>query len=253
MTVNQRNSTLMALLMLQFLLVVAVVVLFFRRQPSVGSGHVAALTGAALMTVAAGLVAATYLRIFRRSRSIPVFFMVTFFIFTMLDATKWVQLLVLDSPWPHYAATVSRVTIFGHLSGALALFGSGLYAGSHRLKWQGVAFALGLFLTASLSWAIPIDSSVMPENLVFAAGFPASLDMLTALLLILGVINYAEQAIVARDTRRAVTALSVLLIVVGRELLYHRTEIAMMFLGTGLFLAGGITYALRNYRDYLLG
>lgn len=252
MTVTQRSTFLQMLLVIHLLVAVAVVVLLVQERPVLDREVVPALAGSALMTGSALGMAAVYLRVFRRSRSIPVFFMVLFLVFAGLDVTKGLQVLIAQSPFPHLGSSVSRVTIFGHLTGALALFGSGLYSGSHRLKWHGTALTLGLFLVAALTWVIPVDTAILPRNLVFPAGFTASLDALTASLFVLAVLSYGEPAVTGRSLRGLVNTGAVVLAVAGRELLYHRTEVASLVVGTVLFIGGTALYAAYNYRDYLV-
>lgn len=222
------------------------------KSPVISMEHAGALTAATATTVVGMVYGVLFLRLFRRSRSIPIFFMVIFFVLTMLDALKWTQPVFAQSITPYLGVLVSRVIMFGYVGGALAIFASGLYADAPRLKWPGISLVIGGLLTGMLVWVVPVDAVVLPLNLVHPAGVPAPVNTLTGILLVLGVLNYSEQAIVRQDLRKGGIALAVLVIVIGRVLLYQRTDVLSLVLGGGLFIVGAAIYGFVNHRDYLV-
>lgn len=252
MTLNQRNITLRALLLFHGLTLVLVAGWVVWQSPEIPWEHAWALTGSAVATLTGMVCGIVYLRLFRRSRSVPIFFMVVFFFFTMLDALKWTQPGFALSTTPYIGALVSRFIIFGYVAGALALFASGLYADAPRLKWPGIAMAVGTLLTGMLVWVIPVDTTILPVHLVHPAGVPAPVDTLAAILFVLGVLNYSESAIVRKDLRKGGIALAVLVMIAGRVFLYLRTDVVSIAVGVFLFIGGAAIYGFANHRDYLV-
>ncbi len=252
MTLNQRNTTLRTLISVHGAAVILVVVWLVWQSPEISTEHAGALTAATATTVIGMIYGVLFLRLFRRSRSIPIFFMVVFFVLTMLDALKWTQPAFAQSITPYLGVLVSRVIMFGYVGGALAIFASGLYADAPRLKWPGISLVMGGLLSGMLVWVVPVDAAVLPPNLVYPAGVPAPVNTLTAILFFLGVLNYSEQAIVRQDLRKGGIVLAVLVVVVGRVLLYQRTDLLSIVLGGVLFISGAAVYGFVNYRDYLV-
>ncbi|MFW6228681.1 MAG: hypothetical protein ACOC2V_04410, partial [Alkalispirochaeta sp.] len=184
MTLTGRNTTIRTLLVIAVLLTASVTVLFVRSVFGTGGRELAELDlpqifaiAGAVMTVFFGfLFAGVYSRMFRRSPSIPVFFVTLFFLSMTLDITKIAQIVALFSRWPHLSPMIARVSIFGHIAGIFAIFAAGLYSGGVRMQRHGTAVFAGSVIAFSLSWLIPIDTSSLPDHLVYPAGIRASLE-----------------------------------------------------------------------------
>lgn len=210
-----------------------------------------ALAGAIISAIVAAASAAVYKRLFRRSSSIPVFFMVLFFVFTVGDISKLGHVLIPAHSWHTVSPLLARFTVFSHIAGALAFFAAGLYASVARMQRQGTAILLGSSLALGLSWAVPIDTLQLPENLVYAAGFHASVDAIIMIVFALGVLSFVQAAVANRDRRQAFSAGATALIALGREILFYRTELPWIVVGTASLVVGAGMFALQNYRDYL--
>ncbi len=260
MTRTGRNNTAVFLVSLFLVAAVALLVLFvteLRIVSEVGSVDPTpeewrAVAGALVTTVISFTAAIVYIRLFRRSPSVPVFFVVLFLIFTAVDVSKLGQVMIPATAWRNVSPVLARVTIFGHMSGALALFAAGLYASVSRMQQHGIAMTIGLFVSLGLSWAVPIDTFSLPHNLVYTAGFQPSLDVMIQVVFGLAVVNFLQAAVTGRERRQVMSALAVALVTLGREVLYYRTEVPVVIGGAVLFVAGVAVYAVENYRDYLV-
>lgn len=254
MTRTGRNNTVLLAAITVFLCILLTIVLFILNLEgiSVQPGQWRAIAGALITTVVAFTVALVYMRLFLRSTSIPVFFTVLFFIFTALDITKLGQVLIPLTAGRHFSPLLARVTIFGHITGALALFAAGLYASVERMQRHGIAMTLGLVVSLGLSWAVPIDTVQIRDNLVYTAGFQPSLDAMILVVLLLATLNFAHAAFMIRERRQVLSAGAVAMIVLGRETLFYRTEPVFLLLGAAFFTAGAAVFAMENYRDYLV-
>lgn len=255
MTRTGRNNTVLMMAVSVFLAALVTIVLFTFNLGEIDPqpGQWRAIAGALATTVIAFTVAVLYMRLFHRSPSVPVFFMVLFFIFSALDISKLGQVMVSATAWRHFSPLLARVSIFGHVTGALALFAAGLYASVARMQRHGTAMTMGLVIALGLSWAVPIDTFRIRENLVYSAGFHPSLDAMILVVLVLAVLNFIHAALVVRERRQLMSAGAVALIVLGRETLFYRTEPLLIALGAALLVTGAAVFAVENYRDYLVG
>lgn len=210
-------------------------------------------SGGALLTAVLGLLlAAIYLRLFRRTPSLSVFFVVWFFLAMTLDVLKLAQLVLPFTALPQFAPAVSRLTVFGHIAGVMALFGAGLYAGGVRMQRHGTAMLVVGLIALGLAWSVPIDTAELPEHLVYRAGVRASLQSTLALLLVVAVVNFVHAALNNGNPRQLLSALAVALLAAGRELLFYRIEPWWIVAGAGAVITGGILFASQNYRDFLV-
>jgi len=260
MTLTGRNTTIRTLLSVTLLAAVAVVVLFVRAVVGAGGGDLAALPLPQIFAIAGAIVTvllgfffgALYSRLFRRSPSIPVFFVTLYFLSLTLDITKIAQIVALFSRWPHLSPMIARVSIFGHIAGIFAIFAAGLYSGGVRMQRHGTVIFAGSVIAFSLSWLIPIDTSSLPDYLVYPAGIRASLEAALVVILALGVVNFVQAAITNENPRLFLTAGAVVAIAVGREILFYFVEPIWILLGGALIITGGTLFAGHHYRDFLV-
>ncbi len=198
------------------------------------------------------LFAGTYSRLFRRSPSIPVFFMTLFFLSMTLDATKLAQIVVASGSSQHLSLILGRVSIFAHVVGVLSLFAAGLYAGGIRMQRHGTVVFVGLLIAFSLSWSLPVDTTFLPDNLVYPAGVRESFQASLIVIQVLAVLNFIQASISNRNPRMLVTALSVVLLAAGRELLFFLVDPLWIIVGIGAVIFGGVVFTGQYYRDFLV-
>ncbi|MEX2444921.1 MAG: hypothetical protein WD492_15075 [Alkalispirochaeta sp.] len=260
MTLTGRNQSLRFALAVLVLVTVAVAGAFgialqgalFFTQLQLSLDVLLAVTGT-FITVGLGFVlSAAYFRLFRRTPALSVFFVTWFFMLMILDVLKLGMVFLPESPWPQLASEFSRAVTFGHVTGVMALFGAGLYAGGLRMQRHGTAMLVGGIIAVALSWSIPIDTSYVPDHLVYRAGIRSSLQATLFLLLVVAVINYVQASINSGNPRQLISAVAIATLAVGRELLFYRVEPIWMGIGAFLVVVGGIVFAGQNYRDFLL-
>ncbi|MFW5694688.1 MAG: hypothetical protein ACOCYB_05945 [Alkalispirochaeta sp.] len=211
-----------------------------------------AVTGTFITVGLGWVLSAAYLRLFRRTPSLSVFFVTWFFLMMIMDVFKLGMVFLPVTPWPQLGPEFSRVVTVGHVSGVMALFGAGLYAGGLRMQRHGTAILVGGVIAVALSWSIPIDTSFVPDHLVYRAGIRSSLQATLFLLLTVAVINFVQASIYNGAPRQLISAGAVAALAVGRELLFYRVEPIWIGLGAFLVVTGGIVFAGHNYRDFLL-
>ncbi len=225
---------------------------FFFDELQLSLDSLLAVTGT-FITVGLGFVlAAAYLRLFRRTPSLSVFFVTWFFLMMIMDVFKLGMVFLPVAPWPQLSSEFSRTVTFGHVTGVMALFGAGLYAGGLRMQRHGTAILVGGIIAVALSWSIPIDTSALPDHLVYRAGIRSSLQATLFLLLAVAVVNYVQASINNANPRQLISAGAIAALAVGRELLFYRIEPVWLGVGALLVVTGGIVFAGHNYRDFLL-
>jgi ABC-type multidrug transport system fused ATPase/permease subunit len=211
-----------------------------------------AIIGASVSAGLGLILAVIYLGLFRRTPALSVFFVTWFFLTMVFDIFKFGQIILPASPWPQFTAEVSRAGIFGHISGVMAIFAAGLYAGGVRMQRHGTAMIVACMIALGLSWSIPVDTGVLPTNLIHRAGIGTSLQATLVLLIAVSVVNFVHAALDSGNLRGLVTAAAVALVATGREILFYRVEPLWIVLGAAGVLAGGIIFAGQNYRDFLV-
>lgn len=253
MTLASRKRTLIGILVLAILLHLSTAVFFIRTPPDLSISELFALIGSAAAVFVSFLASVLFIHLFRRSPSVSVFFMTLSFLLLSLDGLKYAQVLAADQALSELGVILSRILIAGNLLWVSALAGAGLYAGGVRMQRHGTAIVFVTALVATLAASIPLDTGMLPVNLVHSAVLRASLDVIIALFATMAVLNYVYTAFNDRSTRRLWSALSVGLIAVGREGLFHWIEPPAVLGSTALLVAGATIFALRHYREQILG
>lgn len=260
MTLNGRNRLLRLIFVVALVVYTTLILLFIavlsgyvgERTPELGEVARAAAAGA-ITTGAIGLtVTAFFLRLFRRTPSVSLFFVGLFFVLMTVDIVKLAQLILPVTDWSGWSIAVARVTVAGHISGTAAIFGAGLFAGGVRMQRHGVALLFALLVAAGLSATIPLDTSTLPPHLVYLEGMRASLRLTLFVLLGVSVLNYIYAAVDAEAWRRLWSAGAIALAAIGREILFYRVEPMWIVAGGVCALAGAVIYGLQNYREYVV-
>lgn len=258
MTLTGRNMTIRSILALCGIVSATVLFLFvwnFQRGNLVSEMRgvqIVALVGACVTVVLGFLFSGVYARLFRRSPSIPVFFLTLFFLSITLDITKLAQLVVVVGSPQNFSLLVGRATIFGHIVGVMALFVAGLYAGGIRMQRHGTVVFVGVLIALSLSWLIPVDTSYLPDHLVYPAGVKASFQSALVVFQLLAVLNFTQAAIVNQNPRMVVTAVAVALLAAGREILFFSVDPIWIVVGGSAVVIGGVVFTGQYYRDFLV-
>ncbi|MDA3950019.1 MAG: hypothetical protein PF508_12480 [Spirochaeta sp.] len=260
MTLAGRNTTIRTVLFLCIGVNIGVAYALFRTFRGADATtlidlrflQLVAIGGTTVSVLLGALFAILYVRLFRRSPSIPVFFLTFFFLSMMLDVSKVGQVVVLSSRWPHLSPVVARGSIFGHIVGVFSLFAAGLYSGGIRMQRHGTVLFIGFLIAFSLSWLIPVDTSYLPDHLVYPAGVRASLEVALIGILVLAVVNFVQAAVSNENPRLLVTAGAVAALAVGRELLFYYADPLWIIVGGALVIIGSSVFTGQHYRDYLV-
>lgn len=261
MTLSGRNRVVRSLIVFSLGLNATIAALYLRIDDLVPIPRALQLV-AAIDTAVVGAVAATicgivttiiFTRVFRRTPSGSVFFIMVGCLAMTLDGFKVLQAVLERLAYSQFSVLVSRATTFGHLVGAFALFAAGLYAGGLQMQRHALALVLGAVGAVALVGLVPIDASTLPANLVYRAGGRISVSTIATIIGALGILNYMQGAIAQGDSRVGFSTLCVGGMLVARELLYYLDEMTWIALGLLVFVVSCVGYAIANYRDSILG
>ena len=208
---------------------------------------------AAVVSAGTGLfLSVGFVRVFRRSSSVAVFFAVLYLLLSAVDVTKLWHLFDVSVIPMGSQVLATRVVHFGHLLGTFSLFASSLYAVGVRFQRHGMLILLGGFVALALIWALPIDTTVLQPNLTFRAGLRTPVALSVSALVGLSVINYVYAGVLEADIRFSVSTSAVAGMAVGREALFFASNPVVIILAGALMVTGATLYAFRSYRDYTI-
>lgn len=219
-------------------------------QPTVTLSHVfvALSVSSAISIVGTVLV----LRYFRRTNAPEVFLFCLFLISLSGDNFKLALplLILLDQP-PLYGVILTRVIQFCHLFGVFCLFSSTLFTTGMDYQRLGTVAAVALIVALALTYSMPVDSLTLHPNLVYQMGDQLTLQLLIAALAVLSVVNVANAALAHGGEGLSIYAATVVLMFLGREVMFALGGYVASLIGAALLLLGSVTYGVRKYVDYL--
>ena len=192
------------------------------------------------------------LRYFRRTNAPEVFLFGLFLVSLSGDAFKLAipLLLFLEQP-PLYGAIVTRVVQFFHLFGVFCLFASTLFATGMDYQRLGNVVVVAFIVALAMTYTMPVDTHTLFPSLVFQMGDQITIQLLVVALALLSIVNIASSAVVHGSDGVAIYAGAVVLMFVGRELLFLLPTLLVSLVGGVLVIAGAVSYGAKKYIDYL--
>ena len=178
---------------------------------------------------------------------VPVFFVILALVATIADVWKIVNLL---GPFPGLDGVLTmRLMVISHLVFAFSLFASAVYVSEPVFQRHGVLLLIIVGVAISIAWGLPVDAFTLMPNLLFRTGLGNSVPVTIGVFILLAVITYVQAGYRNHDNRVLVSALAILLLAGGHELLYYGYSVFACVPGIIAMASGGILYAARNYRD----
>jgi hypothetical protein len=191
-------------------------------------------------------------RFFRKVAAPEMFFFVVFVLALSFDLFKLVHPLRHAVEFARvYSVSATRVVLFGHILGVFALFASSLYVAGVTYQKTGTALGFAALIAFALVYSIPVDSLTLLPNFVYQAGEERSLQIVVLVLQGLSVLNCAYGAFLSQDRGYLVLCLGLLLVIVGRQLLYYLASPTSIALGALLLLGGTALFVGKSRNMYL--
>ncbi len=258
MTITVRNTLLGAglllclLLLAGFLLAFAAAYSFQAPAGPLGRGvlvSLMALGGLLVYSLGAGL---SLQRFFRKTVSSEMFFFIFFVISLSFESFK--ALGVLFQLWglaTYYGVIVARVVYFSRFFGVFCLLTSGLYATGIEYQKFEVVLGIAFLLAFTLSFSIPIDSSVFLPTLLYRIGGTVQLLAVFSALELFSILNFVLASILSRRREYLIMAGGLLLVIAGKDLLFFAHGAPAAVAAFAFLLAGTIVFGNRAHAIYL--
>lgn len=225
--------------------------LVFRWQaPAVNVWWV--LCGTCVNVVTASVGGYLLRRYFLKTSAPEVFFFTIFALSLCFEGVRSIELYFLYLNVPTlYGVILTRVVYFGYFLGAFCLLGSSLYAAGVQYPKYANPLGIAALISFALAYVVPIDSLAPFPNLLFRIGNQATTQTISLVLGLLTLLSYALAAANGGAAERLPIVFAVLLVLVGRDMLFYLSGPAGVITGGVLLTVGTIVYGIRNYRLYL--
>jgi len=191
-------------------------------------------------------------RLFRRMASLEIFFFLAFIVSLSFDALKILNLVfIARNAAPHYGMLVTRTVYFGYFLGLLALFASSLFSGDSHFRKMGTILGTILAFSFSLSYSLPIDSTVFQANLLYRVSGEALILLVRFGLEILTLFGFARSAFLSGTTEQRGILGAAVMVIVGRELLFFLSSPLFILMGSALLVGGAVLFSRFSYAKHL--
>ncbi len=210
------------------------------------------MAGTAVSGLAASVGAYFLRRFFRKTSAPEVFFFTLFTITLCFESLRSVELYFLFLNLPTlYGIIVTRVVYFGYFLGAFCLLGSSLYTAGVQYQKYGNALGIAALVSFALAYVVPIDSLSPFPSLLFRIGNETTTQTIALVIGMLTLLSYAMSVVTGGTEDRLPIALAVLMVILGRELLFYLSNPVVVTAGAILLIGGMVLYGVRNYKLYL--
>ena len=207
---------------------------------------------AGVLVLGAVITLAASSRLFRRVSSAELYFVMLFLMFLSPELARLARPLVgaLDMP-AYMGVQITRVVLFGRLMGALALFVAGIYSAGADYPRIGGATLLLAAISFLVVYLVPVDSHRMNATFVHVTGGGEAIDLMLAFLAVGTIVNCLIGWTRGYRERSGAIAMSIIVLVIGKELVLNVPMAGVQTIGVGLVLAGTVGYVLVSRANYL--
>lgn len=188
---------------------------------------------------------------FKKTISIEIFFFTLFIISLAFESLKVIHIFLQMYDMPlFYGILVTRIVFSIRFFGIFCLLSSGLF--STGIQSQKFEFILGIsfILAISLASSIPINDNFLPtlnyepgNEKIFVASF--------VLIKIFSVLNFCWAAFKKHSGNYLAIAISIILIIIGRDMIFFLHNPIHSAIGTLIIIPGSIIFANRMHSIYL--
>jgi hypothetical protein len=202
-----------------------------------------------LFSVAGGF---GFRRLFRRTSALEIFFFLAFIISLSFDALKILSyyLTVIHAP-AFYGTIVTRAVYMGFFLGLLFLFTGSLFSGELTYQKLGTVLGLVLVFSLALAYSLPVDETVFLPNLLYRVGGSDYILLVRFGLEALTLLGFARSAYLVGSAGQWFICLAVLLMMLGRELVFFLSFPPAIAAGFALLVCGALLFSRKIYEKHL--
>jgi hypothetical protein len=189
---------------------------------------------------------------FKKSTSEEIFFFILFLLTLSIEAVRTGQLLLFLYNQPsYYGALITRTVYFGRILGALALLISGLFAAGFTYQKYGLFVGVIILISIAFAGTIPVDSTTLLPHLLYKIGNSSVVWSGLLAIKIIAVVNYLFAGYLKNNNEYFLMGISILLIVIGYELLINILSLPFIFIGAVLIAVGSVVFSNRIHSVYM--
>ena len=189
---------------------------------------------------------------FRKTKSIEIFFFILFIFSLSFDSLKTYLIFHELAQKPVYLGIfVTRVIITMKLFGVFCLLASSLFPFSTKIQRAEIVIGISLLAAITLASLIPIDGSTLSSWLVYSVGNKEIFIAFCLSLEIITIASYFLLSYKSNNNEFRLMALSLILVITGRELLFYSFGLIFSLAGFFLLSFGTVVFAKRTHSVYL--
>jgi hypothetical protein len=221
-------------------------------RPEPGFLRMIALAGIASLLVFAVLANLGVRKLYRRTDSAELLFLMLFCLSLCLEAWRLGNLLFPALGLSQYLnVVVTRLVLFSRFFGLLCLLVASLYAVGMKYVQYSVLIGGMAVLAFALAGVLPLDTSLYEPTFLFKLGDRQGYLFVRLILALLMAINFVVAARLRRSRRFAVAAAAAVMLFAGRELLQHGIAPLPIVLGAAALIVGFVLFVRQIVVFYL--
>ena len=210
------------------------------------------LTGIACLLVFAFIANLGVRKLYRRTDSAELLFLMLFCLSLCLEAWRLGNLIFPAFGLSQYLnVVITRLVLFSRFFGLLCLLVASLYAVGMKYVQYPVLIGGMAVLAFALAGVLPLDTSLYEPTFLYKLGDRRGFLFVRMILALLMVVNFVVAARVRRNRRFAIAALAAFLLFAGRELLQYGIAPVPILLGTAALIVGFVFFVRQIVVFYL--
>jgi hypothetical protein len=221
-------------------------------RPEPGFQRIIALAGIASLLLFAVLANLGVRKLYRRTDSPELLFLMLFCLSLCLEAWRLGNLVFPALGLSQYLnVVVTRLVLFSRFFGLLCLLVASLYAVGMKYVQYSVLIGGMVVLAFALAGVLPLDTSLYEPTFLYKLGDRQGYLFVRLILALLIVINFVVAARLRRSRRFAVAAGAAVLLFAGRELLQYGIAPLPVVLGAAALIVGFVLFVRQIVVFYL--
>lgn len=210
------------------------------------------LSGIACLLVFAFIANLGVRKLYRRTDSAELLFLMLFCLSLCLEAWRLGNLIFPALGLSQYLnVVITRLVLFSRFFGLLCLLVASLYAVGMKYVQYPVLIGGMAVLAFALAGVLPLDTSLYEPTFLYKLGDRRGFLFVRMILALLMVVNFVVAARVRRNRRFAIAALAAFLLFAGRELLQYGIAPVPILLGTAALIVGFVFFVRQIVVFYL--
>lgn len=216
--------------------------------PDVGRSISITMYGVGMEIVFGIFAGYLFIRYFNKTPSTEIFFINLFLFSVLFEEVRAGTVLILHYGLPlYYGIWVTKIAYFGYFFGVFCLFTASLFQVGIQYQKLGTIVGIISLLSFAFSYVLPVDISKLNSNLLFQIGNKNVLLLVIISIKVFTVMNYFWEAYSSEDVERVLLGVLIALILIGRNFLFHATDLFSIFIGFCCFVLGTLIFGRKYY------